>query len=264
VGPRVRPHPRVPVVLAALGICLALVAPGAQGFTPPPLPASEYIGFLSNLSVPVTAPGSTANLVASVHNPLALALTETNLSFEFYAYNAFPGNATGAIPGGATPSFTGGGGTGTAVAFLLGTLAPGATTPVRSEVVVPSNAAAGDYAIRARLTFVANGTYFILESRGFFTAAEWTNATRLAGNASTLNVSDLGVSGVLPETALPVRVTSFPWVLAALVVGAVVCAAVGGYYAARRGPGSSSGASSARPPRSAARALGKSVNSDGD
>ena len=253
-------------VIGAVGLllCLTPLGPVTEATAMPTLPPATYIGFVSGLDVPVTAPGTTDSLSGTVHNPLPTVVFQLNLTLEFYAFNAYPGNATGGIPSDASPTFSGPGGAGTAVAFLLGTLQPNASTSISSSIVVPSAAGAGDYAIRLRMSFEANGTGYLLESRGFFTAAEWTNATQLANNASTLNLSRLGVSGVLPETALPVRVNPFPWLLTGVLVAAVGLAALGGYFAIRRGPGSRSGASSAPPRTRAARAFGKRRKSDGD
>jgi hypothetical protein len=124
----------------------------------------------------------------------------------------------------------------------VASLAPGARVAIAVAVVVPSSAPLGDYAIRTGLDFGVNGSAYLLESRGYFSYDTWSNATAGAGGSPTLNLTRLGVSGVLPETALAVESTTMPWVLGGLVAGALLLAGAGAFYAVRRGPRSSSGA----------------------
>ncbi len=267
----VRPRPASRRTTSAAGLAgvvagLVLLAIGSPGTAAavPPLPASEYTHFLSNLSVPVTAPGSTVVLSGTLTNALSVNVSSVSLTFEFYAFNAFPGNATGPLPASGAPAFATGSGSASTTSLTFAGLTPNETVPVSASVEVPSGAADGDYVVRAGLEFGVNGTAYLLESRGYFSYATWTNATATGGGNSTINLTRLGVSGILPETALLVRSNPYPWVLYGLLAGAVILAAVGGFYAVRRGPGSRSGARGPPEPASAPSAFGKRRSKDGD
>ncbi len=265
-----RPPPgrrRAGVYLAVAFLLLASLlftpAPaGASGV--PALPSTEYTRFLGNLSVPATSPGATVALEGMISNPLADAISAVNLTLELYAFNAYPGNATQPIPAGSAPTFEGPRGPGLLDWFDYPTLSPGSTQTISATIIVPADAATGDYAVRTGLTFTENNSTYLLESRGHFSYAAWTNATSAGGGNSTLNLSRLGVSGILPETAVFVQSNPFPWVLAALLGGALLLGAAGGYYAVSRGRGSTSGARGPPPPASAPRAFGTRRRSDGD
>ena len=230
------------VAMLLLGSAVLAAAPGESRAGYPELTDTEYTAFVTGLSVPVAAPGATINLVATLTDPLPEPIDSVNLSFEFYAFNAYPGNGTGPLPSDGAPSFDTGSTAGRTDWLTLASLAPGAHVGVTLGVVVPSSAPLGDYAIRTGLDFGVNGSAYLLESRGFFSYGTWANATAGPAGSPTLNLTRLGVSGVLPETALAVESTSMPWVLAGLVAGALLLAGAGAYYAVRRGPRSSSGA----------------------
>ncbi|HYK93095.1 MAG TPA: NEW3 domain-containing protein [Thermoplasmata archaeon] len=219
---------------------MATPSPAAASF--PVLPPGQFIEFLTGLDLPVTSPGSSVSLTGSLANPLSGPLTSVNVSFQFYAFNGFPGNDTGPMPAGSAPTFVAPTGPGAVDWVDAPSLSPGESVPIQLSIDVPSGASPGDYAVRTALDFVLNGTTYLLESRGYFSYSEWTNATVSPGGGSTLNVSRLGVSGVLPETALSVQTNPIPIALYVLLGGALALAAVGGYYASRRGPGSRSGA----------------------
>ena len=262
-------------VLVLAGLFLLAAAPRPAAGAPPVLPVATYGNFLTNLSLPAMAPGQSESVGFSVADPLPFALHAVRLTFEVYAFNAYPGNATGSVPSGVSPTFVlaGSGGT-TSVNVSVGALTPtGApfTSPgsVTLGISAPSGAPDGTYAIRTSLTFTMNGTGYVLESRGFFTDAQWRNATTPGTSAghptgSTLNVSRLGVSGVIPESAVLVHANPFPIALAFVLGGALVLAALGGYWTLRRGPGSRSGTAAGLPPNQAETALGKRRSNDGD
>jgi hypothetical protein len=262
--------PRLLLVLLLVGLLLlpALPAPAAAA-APPTLPVASWGGFLSGISLPTLSPGASGVVSFAVSDPLSVPIGNVELTFGIYAFNAYPGNATGPVPANG-PDFSGPGTVGDGSATIaVGNHTPGGpsfTSPgtVALGIGAPSGAPEGTYAIRTSLSFLAGGTSYRLESRGFFTTAEWENATSPPGAPSSLNVTRLGVAGVIPETAILVRSNPFPVVLAVVVSGAAVLAAVGGYWAVRRGPRSRSGATVGPPPSQAETALGNSRSSDGD
>jgi hypothetical protein len=250
-------------------VVLSAAVPSAHG-SPAPLPPSTWGGFLTGLEFPALAPGASGPVGFSVGDPLGVAMTSVVLTFGVYEFNAYPGNATGPVPPNGAPVFSGdGAGSSSSITITVGTLSRGAS-PYSSPgavdlfVAAPAGAPQGTYAVRTSLTFEANGTSYVLESRGFFSAAAWANATAPPDHVSTLNATRLGVSGIVPESAVLVRSNPYPVALAGVLGGAVVLAAVGGYWAVRRRPGSRSGASAGPPPSQAETAFGKSRKSDGD
>jgi hypothetical protein len=256
-----------PLLAAALVLLVVTLPATVAG--PAVLPPATYIRFLSGLSIPTLAPGSSELFQFTVTNPLPATRTSVVLSFGVYAFNAYPGNATGPVPAGEAPTFSGTGAPPSpTVSIAIGTLAVGGSygSPgsVGLAVAAPAGAPQGTYAVRTSLTFSSGGSPYVLESRGYFSAAAWANATSAPNAPSTLNASRLGVSGVIPESAVLVRSNPFPLALGVVLAGALVLAAVGGYWAVRRRPGPRSGASAAPPPSQADTALGNKRTSDGD
>ncbi|MFI5415631.1 MAG: hypothetical protein ACHQ16_08330, partial [Candidatus Lutacidiplasmatales archaeon] len=233
------------------------------------LPTAQWGDFLGGLTVPALAPASSGVISFTVADPLGVPLSGVVLTLGLYEFNAYPGNATGPVPS-PNPEFSGPGlSPGSSIAISVGNLTPGGaefSSPgsLAVTVSVPSGAPEGTYAIRTSLVFRAGGDGYLLESRGFFSAAQWENATASPGTPSALNATRLGVSGVIPESGLLVRSNPFPVALAVVLGGALVLAGVGGYWAVRRGPRSKSGAKAGPPPSQAETALGKRRSNDGD
>jgi hypothetical protein len=265
------------VAPALLALLLLLGAWPIAGMAPSAsVPIGDDGRFITNLSAPVLAPGDHGYLSMDVSNPLASPLTPL-LMWAVYAFNAYPGNATGPLPVAApTPAgqfATAGDGPQGLPGNLtyvdgdfatFGTLAPGQTVPYQDEVVTSASTPSGDYAVRISLQWNdPNGSPVVLESRGFFSNVTWAAATHGPNGTPTLNLTVLGVDGVLPETAILVRANPFPWILYPILGGALILAAAGGYYAFRR-RGSRSGAIGPDEPSHAPRAFGKRRRSDGD
>jgi hypothetical protein len=252
----------------ALGVVLTLVVTAgaalpSAGASYPPLPISVGGKFLQDLNAPTLAPGTSGTISFAVENALASSLTAGAVNVSIYGFNGYPGNATAPLPGsGETPLFSTG-----AASLSLALPSPfgaGARETEAITVEVPSAAPQGDFAFRISMFFVENGTAYLLESRGFFSNSQWANATAAPGGGAALNLSALGVSGVLPESAILVRSNEFVAPLYVIFAIALVLAGVGGYYAFRKGPGSKSGARSSPEVKSAPRAFGNSRSNDGD
>jgi hypothetical protein len=128
------------------------------------------------------------------------------------------------------------------VNLTLGALSPGGSETGSVGVATSDNTPSGDFAVRTALSFRANGTQYLLESRGWFSTSEWAAATELPGGGTTLNLTVLGVSGVTAETAILVSSSSWDWALGIILGAALVLVGVGAFVYFRRGPKSSSGA----------------------
>jgi hypothetical protein len=253
------------VLLLSLALICAGIS-GARATSYPVLPQQSYTEFLSQLSVGALMPGDSGTLTFVAHNPLAEGINATVVSFEFYAFNPFPGNAPGALPTanavafepipGAQPTEN--------ATFDVGALAAGDTVSEAIPVQAPIAAEPGTYAIRTAERFTVGGQPFLLESRGYFTDAEWANATSAPNGNATLNVSRLGVSGVTPETGVVVQTNTANFFIWGLLVVSIVLAALAAFYVFRRGPGSRSGKRGDASPQSAPSAFGNNRTKDGD
>jgi hypothetical protein len=253
----------VTVALASLFVVAGL-APVARASSYPTLPLADDRGFLGNLSAPSLAPGGSGAVSFSVGDPLSVALTSAVLTLQVYAFNGFPGNATATVSVAGAPVLSNATSSGGSVSVSLGSLS--GTNSYRGSVGVATSAStpSGAFAIRSALVFVANGTDYRLESRGWFSSTVWAAATELPNGSATLNLTVLGVSGVLPETAVEIQESAYPWILGGVLVAAAVLVGVGAWVYFRRGPESSSGMRSAEDDHQAPSAFGKSRTKDGD
>ena len=76
----------------------------------------------------------------------------------------------------------------------------------------------GTYFIRFQLEFNYNDTPCIMKSIGWFTDEEWDKATSNAsGYFGGVNISMLGVDGIIPETAFGVKEPILLWLLYLLI-----------------------------------------------
>jgi hypothetical protein len=260
--PSLRTVSRCLVVAFAVLAVGVLSVPSADAAYPS-LPIAIGEKFVQDLNTPTLTPGSSGTITFGLANPLNQSIGNGVVNLSLYAFNAYPGNATSPLPSAdETPAFTNGQ---SAMSLQLpSSLAPGISVSESVAISAPSGTPQGDFALRISLSFVENGTAFLLESRGFFSSAQWSNATTSANGGATLNLTALGVSGVLPESAILVRSNPFTLPLYGIFAIALVLAGLGGYYALRKGPGSKSGARHSPEVRQAASALGKSRTNEGD
>jgi len=228
------------VTVAALLAPTAAAAPRSLA-TYGPLPVLDGRQLLGNLSAPSLFAGSSGTVTFTVANPLAEPVVGAELELEVYAFNAFPGNATSTVPVAGAPILSAPSGSGAGVNLSVGTLAPGGIYRGSVGVETSGSTPSGTFAIRSSLAFTANATPYLLESRGWFTSAAWSAATELPNGSVTLNLSRLGVSGVLPETAVYVTSSGFDWALGALAAAGFVLVGAGAWVYFRRGPSSRSG-----------------------
>ncbi len=229
-------------VLFTIAAVLAVPAPArATGY--PPLPVALDRDFVGNLSGPTLSPGASGALSLTVSDPLASAIAGVLVTLDVYAFNGFPGNDTASAPVAGAPILTTPTSSGEYANLSFGSLASGGRSTGSVGVVSSASTPSGAFAIRVALAFnlASNGTTYRLESRGWFSEATWKAATELPNGSATLNLSVLGVSGVLPETTIYVASSSWDWVLAAVLGSAFVLVGLAAWYYFRRGPGSTSG-----------------------
>jgi hypothetical protein len=222
-------------------------------------------GFLSNLSAPVLGPGGSGAIGMRLSNPLDAPLILLAVTLELYAFSPAPGGVSGAPPAGGV-DLDGPNGSTNLVRLHWASLNPGATTSSTVTVRAEGGAPLGSYLLRTELSFQSNGSSYRFESRGFFSATLWGQATLPNGPDGTpsLNLTTLGVDGITPETAVGVLADGFVLPIYGLTAVGLALATVGGYLYWRRGPGSSSGAEAPVDPHKAPSAFGKKRTSDGE
>lgn len=236
-----RPISIVVGVAVALVVLVAPVRPvAAVSF--PALPIAFDRTFLSNLSGPDLTPGNSGSLAFEVGDPSGFsAMSSIVLTLDVYAFNAFPGNATSTVASAGTPLLVTPSASATVVNLSLGALSPRTQETGSVGVVTATNTPAGTFAVRTALSFVANGTSYRLESRGWFPTALWDAATTLPNGSATLNLTMLGVSGVTAETAILVSSSSWDWALAFILGASLLLVGAGAFVYFRRASKSSGG-----------------------
>jgi hypothetical protein len=266
-----RPHrpPRGVVLLVAVGVVVAgLVLPSrtlAAAYPVAPIAFDRQL--LSNLSAPSVGPGGSTSVAFRVSDPPHFGvLSSVVVSFEVYALNGYPGGAVGPVPVANAPVLENATASGETVSVTLASLAAGASFNGSIAVVTSAATPAGTYAVRTSLSFVENLTAYLFRSRGWFTLAAWENATEEANGTATVNASRLGVSGIVPETAVYVAPSDWPVALGALLAVGFGLVGLGAWLYYRRGPGSRSGTGKAEAPgaTNAPSAFGSSRNRPGD
>jgi len=245
-APGGRPRAGAGAVATAVALTVALflsISLPSAAAASPPLPIALDRDFVGNLSAPTLAPGASGTLTFTVSNPLSGPIAGVNVTLDVYAFNGFPGNDTSTLPVAGAPVLTTPSTSGAYANLSAGTLSPKGVYEGSVGVATSSSTPSGAFAVRVALSFslASNGTVYRLESRGWFSDATWEAATELPNGSATLNLSVLGVSGVLPETAVFVATTSWDWVLGGLLAVAIVLVGAGAWVYFRKGPGSTSG-----------------------
>jgi hypothetical protein len=231
----------------------------------PVLPVADDGRFFASLGVGPVAPGASTELAFALVDPLAPPVTQVSVRFEVYAFNPYPGRPGGAALPADPPLLEAAGSAARSVTVGTAALAPGARWSVPVRLTADGGVPEGTYAIRVALAFRAGGVGYLLESKGFFSAEQWNRSS--ANGTAPVDPAVLGVSGVVPETAVLVRATAgVSATVYALVGAAVVFAGLGGYYALRGpGPGSRSGRRASEPAeKNAPMAFGKRRRRAGD
>ncbi|HUZ80445.1 MAG TPA: hypothetical protein VMV28_07520 [Thermoplasmata archaeon] len=252
-------------VLVVLAIGVAALAPAgtANATFYPPLPVFVGNHILGNLSGPTLNAGSSGTLSLTVQDLLPWPMSGIALTLDIYAMGSNAGPAT-PVGNSMTPLLTGTNGvSGSNITFPVLALAPRQVAVVTVPVTTSASIGAASFLLRTALGFTANGTRYLLESRGWFNSAVWQNATELVNGSATLNLAALGVSGVTPESSIIVQTVTWAWVVYGMIAGAIALVGLGAFFYFRR-TGSSAGAKRSPGASQAPSALGKRRKSDGD
>jgi hypothetical protein len=253
---------------ALLVLALIVLSPGAARAAPvAPGPLSLSRQLLSNLSAPSVGPGSSTTVTFRLLDPPSFyPLQHGVVTFALYALNGYPGSSPGALPPSDAPVLENSTASAFEVNVTVGALGLGASFNGSLRVLTSSATPTGTYAIRTAVSFTADGSDYRFESRGWFNESTWENATVDANGTATVNASRLGVSGIVPETAVYVAPSDWPVALAVLTGVGLAVVGLGAWLYFRRGPRSRSGTGNAEPPGAtkAPSAFGSSRSSPGD
>jgi len=112
--------------------------------------------------------------------------------------------------------------------YKVGTMGPGIGINIQMTLETRSDTPEGTYFVRTMMTFeYGNGSY-VMKSRGYFTNAQWESATdqlNLNQSVGGINITSLGVDGILVDTSFSVKKPMPMWPLA-LLIGLTVLFAV--------------------------------------
>lgn len=112
--------------------------------------------------------------------------------------------------------------------YKVGTMAPGVGINIQMTLETRSDTPEGTYFVRTMMTFdYGNGSH-VMKSRGYFTNAQWAAATdqlNLNQSVGGINITYLGVDGILVDTSFSVKKPMPMWPLA-LLIGLTVLFAV--------------------------------------
>jgi hypothetical protein len=112
--------------------------------------------------------------------------------------------------------------------YKVGTMATMIGINIQITLETKADTPEGTYFVRTMMTFeYGNGTY-VMKSRGYFTNAQWEAATdqlNLNQSIGGINITYLGVDGILVDTSFSVKKPMPMWPLA-LLIGLTVLFAV--------------------------------------
>lgn len=221
--------------LMALALAFSLLLPSSFSAADIADPGSPKFAnnILGGFVTPTVSPGEIVMFSFNVTNPYdneSAVMENTTLVIGVYKYSTQETsrevNASFKHP----PSVDG---LGIEVARLMDPLAPGETARIELEIDTSRKTPHGSYFsqstyfVRFKLTFnfSGNSTQVLLQSRGFFTDAQWDQMVSFSANQSIVNITymrSLGVNGILPDSAFGIKVPIPRWPLGLLI--AVICA----------------------------------------
>jgi hypothetical protein len=205
-------HLKAPAAAFLLLLLVAMPAPAAENYSAP-----NKIPDLSDFKTPQIVPGASGSYQFSVRNRYNGTLENATLTVEIYKWATLedakdigrisdpPEISEGARQGYSAPAFS---------------LGPNQTTTVKITVATSKSTPQGTYFVRQMMQFEYNGTHLLMKSRGYFTNREWDNATTNANGSRAvggINLTMLGVDGILPDSSFSVKEPIPMWPLALLI-----------------------------------------------
>ena len=162
-----------------------------------------------NFSTPQMVPGDTGSLKFSLANRYDQDLTGVKVTVEIYLYaNIHESKNLTRVD--KVPRFV------SSNEYITyqewNRIIPGNANKTSTEFKIKSRESTeqGTYFVRFTLDFSYNGSTYIMKSRGHFTDEQWDDATTNTTNddPGNINITRLGVDGIIPDTTFGVKK---PW-----------------------------------------------------
>jgi len=169
------------------------------------------IPFFQNFTTPQIKPGGKGTLNFTVMSRYDLEIKDVRLRLEIYR-EARIDESKNLSDIGSPPYFLSSGNQSMVVTF--GILRANVTETVREIIKARTTTREGTYFIRTSLSFLYNNTLYKMKSRGHFPDELWYRATSDGDDhedTGAINLTTLGVDGIIPETTFGVRKTVAIW-----------------------------------------------------
>ena len=181
------------------------------------LSAPNRIPDLADFRTPQIVPGASGVYQFAVRNRYNGTIENASLSVEIYRWATLEDSRDIDRISDA-PFITNGSQQGyTAPVFSLGS---NQTAMIRLTISTSKQTPEGTYFVRQMLGFSYNGSALLMKSRGYFTGKDWDNATTNVNDTRAeggINLTMLGVDGILPDSSFSVKQPIPLWPLALLI-----------------------------------------------
>ncbi len=167
-----------------------------------------------DISSDTIRPGEHGTLTYVLHNPYPQSMTDVRLRVEIYSYSTLDVNKP-IQEVSSPPRFVSS--RNTYNSFIHPLLEPGQEITIRHRMETSRSTPKGVYFLRFEILFDYEGSEQLMRSKGFFTRDEWYHAERLPGEADrpyysgSLNITYLGVNGIVPDTSFTVKTPIPRW-----------------------------------------------------
>jgi hypothetical protein len=179
--------------------------------------APNKIPDLSDFHTPQIVPGASGSYGFTVRNRYNGTLENASLTIDIYKWATLEeAQDIGKISD--PPRISQGGRQSyNAPVFSLG---PNQTASFKISIDTGKQTPQGTYFVKQMMNFSYNGSHLLMKSRGYFTNKEWDNATTNVNGTRAvggINLTMLGVDGILPDSSFSVKEPIPLWPLALLI-----------------------------------------------
>jgi hypothetical protein len=227
------------LTVGSASVHAATIEPGAPrytnnmfgDFTTPTVSPGKTVNFAFNLTNPYTGPMATMTHVALTVGIYEYATQDTVREVDTDFKN--PPLIRGIAP---------------QMNFALGNISSGAKVrmelPINTSDKTPHGSyfSQSTYFVRFRLFFMleGNATPVLLQSKGFFTEAQWSQMVSFTPGQDIVNTTymkSLGVDGIIPDSSFGIKVPIPRWPLGVLIVACAGVSLLALYYFVLDNPG---------------------------
>ncbi len=210
-------------------LILLLLIPAASGTREDDLKYISHPGSIpnfSNFTTPQMVPGDTGRLNFSFTNRYDKEITQVNVTVEIYLYaNIHESKNLSRVD--KPPKFVN---SDSHITYKIWNRVDPDEKKTDTELYIRSwgNTEQGTYFVRFTLTFIYNGSNYLMKSRGHFSKEQWEDATTntTEGDPGNINITKLGVDGIIPDTTFGVKKPWPRWPLYVLIGLTVMFAAL--------------------------------------